>query len=222
MGKIQNVLNGLFTKVDDTEKRYEKALEEKQELLIEVTAELTEKQAGLKDLHKMAILGDVSESTYQKEADAVEKLQNRVSEIQREMQLIVEYKSDDVQKILYELETNNKEVHAERQKELHALRLKVLEAKRIYLQTLLDSRNDYYSIVAPERKIEALKAKLGMKNRLDYMTGAYDALSMYSVAGAGYINLEVNTKAVHDALQYSRIDSQLQNELKKHGIQKVE
>lgn len=222
MGKIRNVINGLFTKVDDTEKRYEKALEAKQEELIAVSAELAEKQAGLKDLHKMALLGDVSESTYQKEAEKVETLQKKVTEIQHEMQLIQEYKTDDVEKILYELEANNKEVTAERQKELHALQLKVLEAKRIYLQTLLESRNEYYSIVAPERKIEALKAKLGMKNRLDYMTGAYDALSMYSVAGAGYINLEVNTKAVHDALQYSRIDSQLQNELKKHGIQKVE
>lgn len=216
MGKIVNILNGLFKKVENTTERYEKALETKQEELIAIQAELAEKASGLSELHKMYLLSDVSEATYKKEADAVEKLQKKVSEIQHEMQLIQEYKTDDVQKILFELEANNKEVQLERQKEVRALQLNLLKAKHEYLAKMIEAREEYYKIVAPEMKIEQVKASLGMKNKLDYMTGADSALSMYSTR-YGYINLEVDTKQVYDAFSYKRIDYTLEQELQKHN-----
>lgn len=209
MGKLQTVLNGLFKKAEDTSKRYEKALEEKQELLIEVSAELTEKQAGLKDLHKMALLGDVSESTYKKEAEKVEVLQNKVNQIQSEMQLMNEYKTEDIGAVLQELETNKKEVNAEVNADVTALGLELVKAKHEYLSKLVEARTKYYEINAPKTRIEALKNKLGLPNTLDYQTGAYEALSMFSVANGGYISLRVETKEIHDSLNYGRIDSVL-------------
>lgn len=217
MGKLTTVLNGLFKKAEDVEKRYESALERKHEEMLAVQAELAEKASGLTELHKMYLLLDVSESTYKKEAEKVEVLQNKVNEIQHELTIMNEYKTDDIGAVLAEIEANQKEVTAETQKEIHALGLEAIAAKHEYLSKLVEVRKRYYETTAPQTKIEALKAKLGMKNRLDYMTGAHVALSMYSVAGAGYINLEVDTKAIHDALQYKRIDSQLVSELKKYG-----
>jgi len=216
MGKLTNALTGLFTKVEDTEKRYEKALETKQEMLIAASAELNEKQVMLKDLHKMKILGDVTEATYEKEAEKVEKLQNKITELQNEMQLIVEYKNDDVENILLELQENNKEVQAERQKEVNDLRLELLKAKHEYLSKMIEARAKYYKIVAPERKIESIKASLGMKNKADYFTGA-DTLSMYSTSTGSYIGLDVTISEVDDALSYKRIDSRLTETLKTTG-----
>lgn len=62
--KLLDKLNGLFTKMDNQEQRYEKALEEKEESLLVLQAEIQDKQIEINDLLKMKLLGDITESTF--------------------------------------------------------------------------------------------------------------------------------------------------------------
>ena len=76
-------LNGLFGKVDNTEQRYEKALEQKEESLLVLQVELKDKQLEVTELHKMKLLGDISEETFDKQNEKFLALQNKFNEAQK-------------------------------------------------------------------------------------------------------------------------------------------
>lgn len=214
MGKLVDVFTGLFNKFDSTEKRYEEALEKKQEELIAVGTELAEKEKMFKDLERMYLLNDVSKETFDAEKEKIDNLKTRIKEIETEMGLIEEYKTDDLKTVLEELEATGKELSAGQQAEIFALKKSLIQAKYNYLKTIVEARKKYVELVTPNLKVEQLKDKLGIKNRLYYQSGAYDALHLYSANGRSYINLEVKTKDIHDALQYGRIDGILSQEVK--------
>lgn len=215
MNKIAKVFNGLFNKFDTTEKRYEEALEKKQEELIAVGAELSEMQLKFKDLEKMFLLGDISESTYEAEKVMITQLQKRVQVIQNVMNLIKEYQTEDIQAVLAELEANRKEVNVERQAELKALEKEVLQAKYDYITKLIEAKDQYYELTGTDRKIEKLKEKLGMKNQSLYLSGSFEALSAPAIEGGDYLSLRVDQKELHDALHYGKFDIRLQKEVEK-------
>ncbi|MEH6949628.1 hypothetical protein V7068_21825 [Bacillus sp. JJ634] len=209
------VLDKLFNKADQTEARYQKALESKEESLIALQAELSEKQFLLKDMHKMKLLGDISEAAYDKEKEVVDKLQKKVAESQKELELIQEYETEDVKSIIEELDEAKAKHRKEHNAELHALKTELLEAKLAYVEKMVEVSEKYNKLVNPERKLDALKIKAGIKKN-SYVSGTHDALSMISVPNGGYENLRVEQKDIYDALEYQRTSSQLKLLIEKY------
>lgn len=205
--------DGLFNKVDTTESRYQEALQKKEEALIELQAELQEKQMMLKDMHKMKLLGDISEATFDEYKADADKLQEKYQEAVKEVQLIKEYATEDVKTVLAELEAVKTDYSKEQNAEINKLRLELLDAKLTYLTKMKEARLKYGAIVTPEHKIEQLKIKLGLKQR-HYLSGTHDALFQYSVPNGGYENLLIQRQEVYNALSYGNVPSQL------HGIVK--
>lgn len=213
-------IEALFTRVEQTEVRYEKALEKKQEELIQLQGELQDKQLVLKELHKETILGTISKETYEAETEKVAVLQKQVSELQKEINLITTYEKEDVLSVIEELEAEKRKVFQKHQGELKKLQMELLEAKLNYLKKQVEVRERYNQLVAPERKLDSLKIKMGIKKN-SYVSDSFEALSMVSVANGGYENLVIQLNEVNDALRYGKTPSQLEkvvSEAKEKGI----
>lgn len=211
---IMNTLNKLFKKADQTEERYIQALEKKEEGLLALQLELKEETERLKGLHKMKLLGDVSEEHYDAEAEKVEKLQKKVVESQKEIQLIQEYKTEDIKSVIEELDEQKKKHFKEHAEELENLKTEVLEAKQKYLEALCKSRARYVEIVEPERKLDRLKIAVGIKKN-SYISGSHDTLNMISNGGGGHESLLVERKELYDALEYGRTSESLKRTIAK-------
>jgi hypothetical protein len=100
------------------------------------------------------------------------------------------------------------------------LKLELLEAKLIYLQKMQEAKEVYDSFIEPERKLDSLKIKLGIK-KTSYVSDSFEALSQYSVANGGYELLRVEQNDVHEALRYGKAPERLQKvvqEAKDKGI----
>ena len=82
--KLLDKLNGLFTKMDNQENRYIKALELKEESLLVLQAELQDKQGEINDLLKMKLLGDITESAFDEKNKKFKLLQEKYAEAQNE------------------------------------------------------------------------------------------------------------------------------------------
>ncbi|MDF2039866.1 hypothetical protein P2R12_23270 [Cytobacillus oceanisediminis] len=211
--KFVDKLNKLFNKVDETEARYQKALEAKEEELLVLKAKLSEKEFMLKDMHKMMLLGDISEATFEAENKKVETLRNKVSAIKQELSLMESYKTEDVKAVLAELEEEHKKLSKEKDKELIILHMQLLEAKLNYLEKLSEVSAEYNKLSSPSYKLQALQQKLGLRNNV-YASGAGEALNAISFEN-GYIPLRVEQNEVYDALAYKRVPSQLKRAVDK-------
>lgn len=116
--KILKKLNGLFDKVENTEASYMKALEKKEEEILELSIDLKAKADVLKELHKETLKGTISKDAYEAERVTVEKLQASLAEMQKEVQLIQEYKTEDIHSVLEELEAESRSIAASKNKEM--------------------------------------------------------------------------------------------------------
>lgn len=206
--KLFKGMEALFLKADNTEQRYEDALEKKQVELIELQGKLQHQLIMLKDLHKMKLLGDVSEETYQAEDEKVEKLQKHVQELQKEIQLIEVYKTEDIQAIIEELDVERSKAFGKHQVEIQKIKMELLEAKLNYLKKQTEARERYNELVTPERNLDQLKIKLGIK-KVSYVSDSFEALSMVSVPNGGVENMIVQLNEVNEALRYGRTPEQL-------------
>jgi hypothetical protein len=202
------VLEGLFVKVDTTEARYEEALQKKEEALFLLQAELQERNAILTDMHKEALLGNISEATYEAEKQKVHQLQEAYNEASKEVRLIQEYKTEDVKSIMEEIDAVSKKHYADKQEELNKIRLELMNSKLVYLQAMVSANEKYNAIVSPNRKLDALQMQFGLKQR-SYISGSFEALNQYSIPKGGYELLTVQQKEVYDALEYKRVSEQL-------------
>ncbi|MDM5249630.1 hypothetical protein [Lysinibacillus sp. G4S2] len=211
--KMLKKLNGLLDKVDNTEASYMKALETKENEILELSFDLKAKADMLKELHKETLKGSISKETYEAERVEVEKLQATLADMQKEVQLIQEYKTEDVQAVLAELEAESRNISASKNKEMEAIQLELLQAKLSYLEKLREARTKYDELVNPARKLDELKIKLGMK-KYSYVSGA-DTLNMISIGEASYEPLRVEQKEVYDALAYGRIPERLEMAVEK-------
>ncbi|QGQ47248.1 hypothetical protein [Metabacillus sediminilitoris] len=208
MSKLLNKLNGLFTKVDETEASYMKALEQKEAELLEINLELQDKQKMLTDLHKMKLLNQVSEEAFNAEKVKVDALKSKVVALQEEISLIDRYKTEDIHSVLGELEAEKGKYSKEQQAEIRRIQMELLNAKNAYLNKMVEARERYKKIAEPAFKLEQLKIKLGLQVR-SYTSGSHDTLSMVSV-GEGHENLLVEHQTVYDALSYGRTPERLQ------------
>lgn len=208
MGKVVNTINTLFKKVEETEQRYVKALENKEEALIVLQAEMQEKEKQVVEMQKMKLLGDITEETFDKMNSEYKKLQDKYEEGKHEIDLIQKYQHEDAVIILAELKEAQKEHSPLELKEIHEMQMELLDAKHTYLKKMTEMRVRYYKTVAPKNRIKQMEYKLGLKKGV-YTSDSYEALHQFSVSGRGYINLEIDNGDVHDALYSGRFDSQL-------------
>ncbi|KOS67115.1 hypothetical protein AEA09_14780 [Lysinibacillus contaminans] len=211
--KILKKLNGLFDKVENTEASYMKALEKKEEEILKLSVDLQAKADMLKELHKETLKGTISKEAYEEERVEVEKLQAAIAEMQKEVQLIQVYENEDIHAVLEELEAERNVYSAGKRTEMRKIEMELLEAKLAYLEKMQEARAKYNEIVNPEVKIDALKIKLGMKQR-SYVSGAGEVLNMIGVGG-GYEPLRVEQSEVYNALAYGQLPSGLQSAVSK-------
>ena len=209
MGKLSDKLNGLFKQVDAKEQRYEKALEQKEENLLVLQQEIQFKQIEVTDLHKMKLLGDITEETFDKQNQAFQLLQEKYNEMQKEVSLIQEYKRTDVVELLEELKATEKEHKATYYKEIQQMQMELLQAKAEYLNKLLEMKKRYDNTVEPVNNIQRLEQKLGLTQHV-YTNGSHDGLNNIRVGEASYVSLRVDANEVFEALHSGEIDSRLQ------------
>jgi hypothetical protein len=221
---LTKVFTDLFSKAEKTSEGYQAALERHQMKLVELEAELADKEAMLKDLQKMKLLEQVSEQTYTEELAKVEALRSEVQKINKEMVLINEYQNEDAAAIIAELDAVKTEYNQHQAGEINKLKLELIEAKYNYLVKMAEARKEYGRIINNDLKLQNMKVQHGLKNSV-YISGSHDALNMYSVPNGGYESLRVEQREVFDALEYGRVSSQLGklvNDAKDKGILKSE
>ncbi|MED4038125.1 hypothetical protein [Niallia taxi] len=209
MGSIRDTIEGLFKKANDTEARYKKALENKEVELLELKAELQEKEFMLKDMHKMKLLGDISESAYDTEKEKVDRLKTKVQEAEQELELIQVYKTDDIKAIHDEMEANKQEIYKEETKEIYKLQYDLQQAKLDYLKKLAEAGKAYQKAKRPNSLFENIKEKIGKKRSYDFSgaEGSLNAVS-YSSSHYGVTSLRVDQQDVYDALNLGQLPSQ--------------
>lgn len=204
MGTLKENFLSLIGKVGTVESNYEKALEKKHTELVETQLDRQTKEVEYKELEKMVLLGQVVESTFDKERTALENLQEKEAKLTKDLQFIQEYKSDDIEKVLAELSKAKSAYVADESDAVTKLRFELMEAKLAYFEKLVEVSNKYEAIAEPERKFQNILVKFGKKRGV-YMSDTHDALSMVSVPNGGYINLLVDSHAVFEALAYGRV-----------------
>ncbi|KPB06327.1 hypothetical protein [Bacillus sp. CHD6a] len=210
---MKKVLLSLFNKADQTEERYELALERKQEELMQLKLDLKEASIVHAEFQKMKILGDITGEVYDAEARKVEAIQKQIQEVQKEIQLIDKYRTDDVKSVLEELDAEklkgSKEYHAE----LEKLKLELIASKLEYLRKMKESKEKYDMLVAPTRKLDMLKQKVGLQKH-SYVSGSYEALNYYSLPDGSHEFLIIETPEISNALGYGRIPERLEKIVK--------
>ncbi|EKN71300.1 hypothetical protein BABA_02172 [Neobacillus bataviensis LMG 21833] len=208
MSKKLNIINKLFNRYEEDEAGYEKALETKQQKLLLLEADYSEKREMVQMMHKDVIKGLVDDDAYKREKAFVEELGGAIQELKKEMQLIQEYKNADALAVVNELDEARKQYSAEQNAEINKIGLNLMEAKFNYIQSMVQAREDYNKLVSPSRKIDRLMIALGIKKN-SYQSDSFEALHQYSVVGAGYEVTTVQINEVDSALRYGKLPHQL-------------
>jgi len=208
MGTLLDKMSGLFKKADDTEARYEKALEDKEQSLLVLQKEIQDKQVELTDLHKMCLLGDLEQSYFDEKNDDFLKLQAKYRQGQTEVEMIKQYKVADVTEILEELQSTQKDYSASESAEVNKMKLELLEAKLNYLKKMREVATRYNKTLAPANRIKQMQYKLGLKKNV-YIADTYESLSMYSVPNGGYVNLRIENPDIHNAITTGTVNGDL-------------
>jgi DNA repair exonuclease SbcCD ATPase subunit len=206
MSKFFKAFTGLLNRVDKVETGYMKALEQKEQQLLELNTLLAEKNAVLKDIHRSVILGEVSESTYQDHKAEVDNLRKQITELSQEMQYIEAYKREDVEALLDELDKAKSQYSREQREEIDKLKYELHQKKLEYLEAMVSAKKRYDEIVNPVRTLEALKIRLG-KQQNAYASGSFEELIQISDGKGGTATLDVPRTDIFNALSYGRLPS---------------
>ncbi|WHY65019.1 hypothetical protein [Neobacillus sp. SuZ13] len=117
--------------------------------------------------------------------------------------MIEVYQTEDIKAVIEELDAEKSKAFVKHQDEFKKLQMELLESKQSYLKKMVEAKAKYDELVAPERKLDALKIKMGIKKN-SYIGNAFETLNMVSV-GAGYEPLRIDQKEVQAALWYGKI-----------------
>ncbi|MBD8522301.1 hypothetical protein [Lysinibacillus fusiformis] len=159
MKNIKKIVAGLLNKASDATTNYELALERKQEELVQL--QLQGEQIKLKDYHKLALLQQVSEQTYEEQKQVVASMTDKIQSIQLEMKQIELYKTEDVEAVIAEIQANKAEINKAQQVEIQAITEGIAEAKRDYLQKLSELGKQYDSAIHEEGLLQSFLVDLG-------------------------------------------------------------
>lgn len=179
---IKEMVTGFLGKIETTSAKYEGKLEEKQEEIIIVQAELQEATAKLKDFHKMKILGDISEETFNEQKKMVDMLQEKLQEVKTEVELIDTYKTEDVDVILAEINKVKPEFNKKQQEEIQKIKEELTEAKKQYTEKLVEIGDKYSKAVSANSKLESILIKFG-KQTNSYLPDKYEIIGGVAVVG---------------------------------------
>lgn len=205
MPRVKKAISDLLRKIGSKESDYEESLEQRQEKLISLQAELAEKAIIERDHHKAFVLGQITEEAYQDIKSKSDKLKISIAELQKEMKLIETYKTEDVDELLKEIKSKQPELNAEVLKEITGLRYELQQAKHDYLQKMLTVREKYSKAMNEKSKLEQLYVKLGHQPQL-YLSNAYEGVGS---------TLTVDQTMVYDALTSGQIDAETSSLVKK-------
>lgn len=161
MKNIKKIVAGLLNKASDASTSYELALERKQEELVQLQLHLQDEQVKLKDYHKLALLQQVSEQTYEEQKQVVTSMTDKIQSIQLEMKQIELYKTEDVNAVIAEIQANKAEMNMVQQVDIQAIKEGILEAKREYLQKLSELGKQYDSAIKEEGLLQSFLVDLG-------------------------------------------------------------
>lgn len=216
MGKVKDTVDKFLGKIDHTEERYELALEKKQEELIELQQQLQDASEKFKEFQKMHVLGDISDGALKEAGTDVEAITDKIASLQEQISLIDQYKREDIEEVLAEIEAVRPEFNAEQNKEITRIQYEVQQARLVYVQALVKARKDYGKVAGTTSKITDVMIKLGLKER-NYTSGAYDAVGFPSVhvgsTSFATLSPDVDQHMAHEALYHGRLPSQLTNKV---------
>ncbi len=163
---IKKIVTGLLNKASDTTTSYELALERKQEELVQLQLQLQDEQVKLKDYHKLALLQQISEQTYEEQKQAVASMTGKIQSIQLEMKQVELYKTEDVESVIAEIQANKAEMNKAQQAEITAIKEGIAEAKCEYLQKLSELGEQYDSAIKEEGLLQSFLVDLGKQPNL--------------------------------------------------------
>ncbi|MBY0224111.1 hypothetical protein [Sporosarcina aquimarina] len=184
MGKnIKQIVSDLLNKVDKTSNNYETALEEKQETIIQLQLQMQDEQLKLKEYHKMAVLKEVSEATYEEQKKVVSSLQEKMASLQNEIQLISTYKTEDIDTILSNIDEVKPEFNQKYLGEIEVVKQEIADAKKAYLNRLSELGKQYEKAVSEESRYENFLVSMG-KQPSSYLPDKVETIGGGAVVSA--------------------------------------
>ncbi|MCA1024284.1 hypothetical protein [Halobacillus litoralis] len=202
----------MLGKYDQTEKEYEKALEDKQEQIIVIQGEIQEKESHVSALHKRKVLNKGSEEDFEKAKSELDKLKEKKAEYHSDMELMQKYKVDDAKIIVESMEADQAEHGEEKKQEYEEIKAEILQAKLQYMESLQELSERYKEYKKPSGVISHLKEKLGIEKA--YGGDTYGEIGLIFAGGGEPIAVEVLNPEAHEAIQHENIDSKLKAAVK--------
>lgn len=158
---IKQIVSDLLNKADKASNNYEMASEEKQETIIQLQLQMQDEQLKLKEYHKMAVLKEVSEATYEEQKRVVASLQEKMASLQTEIQLISTYKTEDIDTILSNIAEVKPEFNKKYQEEIKAIQQEIADAKKDYLNKLSELGKQYGKAISEESRLQRFLVSVG-------------------------------------------------------------
>lgn len=145
----------IFNKVTDVEACYSKAEGVKHEQLVEQELQLAEAQKRYEEVHKMYLLGDITEETFLTAKAEYEKQAKQVQQLKLDIGIIKKYELQDKEKNVEQIQ----EIERDMDKEVSAItdnaQRKVFEAKAI-----AEAGAEYKKAVSYKVRVIELKNKV--------------------------------------------------------------
>jgi ABC-type uncharacterized transport system permease subunit len=188
---IKKLIGGLLTKADATSNDYSKALEEKQQTLMQIQLQLKDEQMKLKEFHKLSLLKQITEETYTEQKEVVSKMVESIQSIQIEMKQIELYKTEDVESVLAEIQANKAEFNKKYQAEIQTVKLGIAEARQEYLEKLSLLGKQYNSAVREEGMIQQFMVDFGKQPNM-YLPDKTELIGKGATVGIETVEQYIN------------------------------
>lgn len=180
MKNIKQLVSDLLNKADTTSNNYVKALEQKQELYVQIQLQIQDENVKFKEYHKMYILNEISEGTYMEQKNMVDSLNEKLNQIQMEIKLIDTYKSEDVDGILTQISEVKPEFNKKYQEEIQTIQQGIIEAKQEYLAKLNVLGKAYDKAVSEETRLQMFLVDFGKQPNM-YLPYKTEIIGSYAI-----------------------------------------
>ena len=184
---IKKLIGGLLTKAEKTSTGYLVALEEKQQLLVQIQLQLVSEQEKLKDYHKLSLMKQVSESTYEEQKNVVAKMNESIDSIHLEMKQITLYRTEDVENVLSEIQKNKPEFNKHQQAEIQKIKNEIASARQEYLERIASLGKQYDSATKEESMIQQFLVDFGKQPNM-YLPYKYEIIGNGAVVSSEVVD----------------------------------
>jgi DNA repair exonuclease SbcCD ATPase subunit len=208
---LKNVTEEMLTlldKIDEIEAGYNNALKDAEERYKQAEEAYNAKYEEVKELHKMKVLKQITDETYQQAKEELDKLEEKVRDIGYEIEQIEGYKREDKEEILEKLNEIKGEYSKKKQQEIRRIQYQLLKAKLDYFNKMIEMRNQFKEISEAEHRYQRLLIDLGYKPSY-YGLDVFEEIGSVSV-GQVYETLDINRSDIYNALSYGRLPYRLE------------